>query len=185
MRQNKTKTTCETERKCEKPKKTVHFWGENRIRERETRGNTQIPTNPSRLHPQISPFRQSCQGNFSFEYGIAGLRRKSSRASRDHNRSHSLPPPRGVFLARLLNGHFQLRENTVRVVCVSTITLIARLNLPTPRFSSASFDAIVCLWEVERRSCQRVLSKHVDPVYSVGLSPDGRYLASGSFDRSV
>jgi WD40 repeat protein len=52
-------------------------------------------------------------------------------------------------------------------------------------FSSASFDATVRLWDVERGSCLRTLSKHLEPVYSVGFSPDGRYLASGSFDRSV
>ncbi len=52
-------------------------------------------------------------------------------------------------------------------------------------YFSASFDATVRLWDVEKGICLKTLSKHQEPVYSVGFSPDGRYLASGSFDRSV
>ena len=33
--------------------------------------------------------------------------------------------------------------------------------------------------------CLHTLSNHSDPVYSVAFSPDGKYMASGSFDRTV
>ncbi|KAH8852439.1 F-box-like/WD repeat-containing protein TBL1X [Schistosoma japonicum] len=33
--------------------------------------------------------------------------------------------------------------------------------------------------------CRRILSRHTEPVYSVAFSPDGRLLATGSFDQCV
>uniref|UniRef100_A0A8C2T4C2 Uncharacterized protein n=1 Tax=Coturnix japonica TaxID=93934 RepID=A0A8C2T4C2_COTJA len=48
---------------------------------------------------------------------------------------------------------------------------------------SASFDSTVRLWDVDRGICIHTLTKHQEPVYSVAFSPDGRYLASGSFDK--
>lgn len=50
---------------------------------------------------------------------------------------------------------------------------------------SASFDSTVRLWDVERGVCIHTLTKHQEPVYSVAFSPDGKYLASGSFDKCV
>ena len=50
---------------------------------------------------------------------------------------------------------------------------------------SASFDSTVRLWDVERGVCVHTLTKHQEPVYSVAFSPDGKYLASGSFDKCV
>lgn len=41
------------------------------------------------------------------------------------------------------------------------------------------------LWDVERGVCIHTLTKHQEPVYSVAFSPDGKHLASGSFDKCV
>ena len=50
---------------------------------------------------------------------------------------------------------------------------------------SCSYDTTVKLWELERGSCVMSLSKHQEAVYSLAFSPDGRYIASGSFDRTL
>ncbi len=52
-------------------------------------------------------------------------------------------------------------------------------------YFSASFDSTVRLWDVERGVCQNTLVKHSEPVYSVAFSPDGRLLATGSFDKAI
>jgi WD40 repeat protein len=41
------------------------------------------------------------------------------------------------------------------------------------------------LWEVPTGQSLKTLSGHTHPVSSVALSPDGRLLASGSFDQTV
>ena len=38
------------------------------------------------------------------------------------------------------------------------------------------------LWDGDNGACLGCLDAHMQPVYSVAFSPDGTYLASGSFD---
>ena len=38
---------------------------------------------------------------------------------------------------------------------------------------------------MEKGACLHTLRKHIDPVYSVAFSPDGKLLASGSFDKCL
>jgi transducin (beta)-like 1 len=51
--------------------------------------------------------------------------------------------------------------------------------------ASASYDATVKLWDVEKGVCVHTLAAHTDPVYSVAFSPNGLYIASGSFDKRL
>lgn len=36
---------------------------------------------------------------------------------------------------------------------------------------------------MDKGTCLHTLRKHADPVYSIAFSPDGKFLASGSFDK--
>jgi len=51
--------------------------------------------------------------------------------------------------------------------------------------ATASFDNTVRIWDVMRDTCLHALSKHSYPVYSVNFSPDGDFLASGSYDQNL
>ncbi|CAL8370359.1 unnamed protein product [Boreogadus saida] len=53
-----------------------------------------------------------------------------------------------------------------------------------PSATRPSTPRCVCgTWS--QRVCIHTLTRHQEPVYSVAFSPDGRHLASGSFDKCV
>ncbi|KAG6039890.1 hypothetical protein E4U41_001848 [Claviceps citrina] len=51
--------------------------------------------------------------------------------------------------------------------------------------ATASHDADIRIWDIERGECLRRLSGHKDDVHSVAFSPNGQTLASGSSDETV
>lgn len=45
--------------------------------------------------------------------------------------------------------------------------------------------AAVKVWDPATGACVKTLGEHTDEIYSVGVSPDGRYIASASNDKTV
>jgi len=58
-------------------------------------------------------------------------------------------------------------------------------NTKTKILATASFDSTIRLWDVMNNTCLHVLQNHSDAVYSLSFSPNGLYLASGSFDQHL
>lgn len=77
-----------------------------------------------------------------------------------------------------------LKEKFIKNI-LNTFCVIYFVNKITNNCFSASFDSTVRLWDVDRGTCLHTLTKHTEPVYSVAFSPDGKFLASGSFDKCV
>jgi hypothetical protein len=51
--------------------------------------------------------------------------------------------------------------------------------------ASASFDTTVRLWDVDVGRCVHTLARHSEAVYSVAWSPNGKLVATGSFDKTL
>jgi WD40 repeat protein len=67
-----------------------------------------------------------------------------------------------------------------------SITMLAFSPDPSrPRLASASADGTVRIWDVTNTGEAVPPLRHTHPVWSVAFSSDGRYVASGSYDRTV
>lgn len=74
-----------------------------------------------------------------------------------------------------------LREHTREVYTMQWCPSVNRRLV----LATASFDSLVKLWDVNTGRCLKTLAGHTDPVYSLAYSPNGQFLASGSFDRCL
>jgi transducin (beta)-like 1 len=80
---------------------------------------------------------------------------------------------------------FDLREHAKEIYTIKWSPTGPGSNTPGRPLvlATASFDATVRLWNPSDGSCIACLARHKEPVYSVAFSPDGEFVASGSFDR--
>ena len=53
------------------------------------------------------------------------------------------------------------------------------------RIATASYDKLIKLWDVESGKEIRTLKDHIDAVYALAFTPDGKRLVSASADRGV
>ncbi|KAL4154116.1 hypothetical protein QTP88_001949 [Uroleucon formosanum] len=73
-------------------------------------------------------------------------------------------------------------DMTLKIYPIGPRTANPNMNLI---LASASFNSTVRLWDMERGACIHTLTKHTQSVYGISFSPDGKFLASGSFDKYI
>ncbi|TPX52511.1 hypothetical protein SeMB42_g01369 [Synchytrium endobioticum] len=77
------------------------------------------------------------------------------------------------------------RQHTKEVYSLrwSPTSGLTQRDVVKPRLlATASFDAVVRVWDVDKGTCLYSFAKHTGRVYSVSFSPGGGYLATGSLD---
>src|SRR5438132_843422 len=85
-------------------------------------------------------------------------------------------------------------------VAVAALAAIAALAAPGPqiysmawrpdglaplRLATAGYDRLIKLWSASSGTEIRTLRDHVDAIYALAFTPDGKRLVSGAADRSV
>lgn len=82
---------------------------------------------------------------------------------------------------------YNLSEHKREIYSVKWSSTGAKTDNPNAniRLATASFDSTVKIWDPQTGTCLHTLAHHKKPVYSIAFSPDGNFIASGSFDHFV
>ncbi len=84
--------------------------------------------------------------------------------------------------AAILHGH---TGAVIGVAFVPGSGQLASLSCPVISTPDFTWDSTVRVWEVDPRATLPVLRQHASYVYPVAFSADGRWIASGSWDKTV
>jgi WD40 repeat protein len=87
-------------------------------------------------------------------------------------------PPSTVDLSFSPNNEF-LATCTAPLENIIRVSLISHFVLQFPYF------LIVQIWEVAKKHVRNAFKGHLDSIYTLDFSPDGRLLISGSSDRTI
>src|ERR1700742_3478493 len=76
-------------------------------------------------------------------------------------------------------------ENAEQVLRFHDGAVNAVALLPNGRVVTAGADVRIAVWQPDRAEPQAVLPGHTAPVVALAVSPDGKTLASASWDRTI